>query len=271
MKTINTNIIPKASVEELCLHRESAIEGYDQVREAMKRTSQAVKRMNLTQSYNPVGLYLADSGNRQYSREIFIKNLDAALWHHAMRALGLDKLMGAKQKTEFRNQLEEEPPAFEVETVYATISGWTAGAADTFEQSVMDCWEALAHGFKSNDGLLGERAIYDYAVRYCEFTDFYSWTYGNSWRASVRDRLHDLEQIFAILDRRPLEICTVDLVTENFRSKAEGKAQTFSGPYFRLKWFKKGTLHIHFTRPELVEQFNSIIARRSNRMKASAA
>lgn len=270
MKTMNTNIVPKASIEELCLHRASAIEGYDQVREAMQRTSKAVKRMNLTQSYNPVGLYLCNSGNRGYSREIFIKDLDAALWRHALEALGMDKLMGAKQKMEFRNQLEGEPPAFEVETVYATISGWTAGAADTFEQSVMDCWDNLSHGFKSNDGLFGERAIYDYAVRYCEFTDFYSWTYGTSWRTSVRDKLHDLERIFSILDRQPLEIHTVDLVNENFRSKAEGKAQTFTGPYFRLKWFKKGTLHIHFTRPDLIDQVNEIIARRSNRVEAAA-
>lgn len=83
------------------------------------------------------------------------------------------------------------------------------------------------------------------------------------WRDLMqRDRLADLERMLMILDGKPIPDNRADVTRRLGDHIHENRhSNRYEDEMFTIKYFQKGTVHITFKRPELVDKLNDIIAR----------
>lgn len=87
------------------------------------------------------------------------------------------------------------------------------------------------------------------------------WGFGLSWEWQ-RDRLADLERMLMILDGKPVPDNRADVTCRLGDHIHENRhSNHYEDEMFAIKYFQKGTAHILFKRPELVDKLNDIIAR----------
>ena len=237
------DLIRTNSIEEMCLKRERAIELFD-------AAVAACKRCNDSFSMTP-GLHVGSYRN-SISKQGFIKGMDRECWRHILKGSGLERLMSARQRESFFRDIENNTPEFTADTVRATFGDFKEMGRDLFIKTVVEVFQAAPREFKSNDAFhLGRRMVIEYAWD----ADRLYWReyYAHSARAYVRD----LDRVHNLLDGKTFEGEDVtDIVA---RAMHEGKSEA-SNEYMRIKWFKKGTMHIYFQREDLIREMNRIIA-----------
>lgn len=87
------------------------------------------------------------------------------------------------------------------------------------------------------------------------------WGYSlcGKWR---RDQLADLERMLHLLDGKPIPNNRGDITTQLMDHVSLQKAShIYEDDYFSIRYFQKGTGHITFKRPDLVDTLNNIIAK----------
>lgn len=89
----------------------------------------------------------------------------------------------------------------------------------------------------------------------------------NSWGFSLnwgwrRDQLADLERTLFLLDGKSIPDNRGDITTRLMEHIRDNPGrQSYEDEFFNIRYFQKGTAHITFKRPELVERMNDIIAK----------
>lgn len=251
----STDLIPRATVEQLVGHRDRALTLY-------KDGLALVDRINETsRSASPSGhrcakieIGLAHRGNSYGGTclDDYRKHLDRACWSSLMDTCGLSDLMGAKQKAAFADGLERDVPEFTFENIRATFFSDAADPWEIVKQSVRDLFKVTPKNYKSNDAFkIGGRMILENAYE----------PVFRGWRRCSRpwcryEYVHDLDKALHILDGKKHETRAVDLIANAMRARET----EWEGPYFRVRWYDKGTVHIWFNRPDLVKRMNKIVA-----------
>ena len=189
---------------------------------------------------------------------VSLKSVDAGAWSYLMHESGLRTFMDATARKEWDEKIyAQDVPPLTVENIEATFSTLHGARGDMFERGVLAVFRSLSWNYKTNEPFkFGKRIIVDGL--------FYSYGSGtNRWLSTNRrqtNALDDLTRVFHILDGKPEPDHRNGW--DNRISQAErGRAQSCQGDYFDMKWFKKGTGHILFTRPDLVEKMNLILAK----------
>lgn len=255
---MSTEIVPKASIVELAGARDRALAAYEAAAERAAAANNAAaicRRRSMASRYVAVPtLQLStDHGRTSESAEGYRRKVDAAFWTHVMDTCGLGELMGAKQKEDWRKSLEDNPPAFEIDTVTATFEGLRASAGSIFRQSIVDVFERLPRAYRSHDGFkFGGRVVQDYAVTW--WAGRASWVH-SSYRCP-REALDDLDRAFHTLDGAT----QTERISNSAGAEMAKGATEFEGAYFRLRWFRNGNLHIWLLREDLVRQANRLLA-----------
>lgn len=91
------------------------------------------------------------------------------------------------------------------------------------------------------------------------FDDWGSWRYSSS----TRDIILDIERAFQIIDGKSPKATyagIVGLVDYERRGSREPHQSEHVGTYFRIKIYKNGNAHLWFTRKDLLEKVNRILA-----------
>ncbi|EGO9982575.1 DUF4942 domain-containing protein [Escherichia coli] len=77
-----------------------------------------------------------------------------------------------------------------------------------------------------------------------------------------RRRLADLERMLMLLDGKPVPYNRADVTRRLSDHIHENRhSNRYEDEMFVIKYFQKGTAHIVFKRPELIDKLNNIIAR----------
>ena len=87
------------------------------------------------------------------------------------------------------------------------------------------------------------------------------WGYslGGGWR---RDQLADLERMLHLLDGKPIPDNRGDVTTRLMdHVSLQNGSHIYEDDYFSIRYFQKGTGHITFKRPDLVDKMNDIVAK----------
>ncbi|UAN65823.1 DUF4942 domain-containing protein [Serratia sp. JSRIV006] len=185
---------------------------------------------------------------------------DREVWQRLMNDTGMFTLMSTKQRDAWDTSLYSDAcPEISLDNVLATFKNLHANKADTFEQGLIDVFRSLSWDYKTNNPCcLGKKIILNGMVS--SFQDkFYSLgSYGQT-------RINDLARPFWILDGKNVPDFRVSEGARFSEFMSRGPKQVnqlFTCEYFTIKAFKIGTAHIVFTRPELVDKINDIVARR---------
>jgi hypothetical protein len=199
------------------------------------------------------------------SLSAFKHDTDAAIWTHLHAVTGMKDLMDAKDLKEWDEQLASADGPIEVTeaNVLSSLRGFIQDAPKTFRRGVAEAFSALDRRFRSHDGFKrGSRLI---------FTGVIS-SFGTYSSASEQARaLRDVVRIFQVLDGEvpnPDEVR--DAITEELKGTFGPKQFYLETPYFRIRGFKKGTVHLWMRRDDLVRRVNLLLAEHYGEVLADA-
>lgn len=291
-----TAIITRQTIEEVCETRNRALEAYATAYQKIEDADNAIRLAHsIADQAAPNG---GEAGRFTYhlheTREKFQKAVqlpdrqfylqtakrltDTAVWSRLIAMTGIEMLMDATAKEQLHQSFMEQPerrnrrgetlpatdedgkggmPEITPENVRATLQRFQEDAAMIFQRGLVNVFTKLDRRFRSHDGFkIGSRMILTYA-----FDEHGQWNYG---RRSTQDHLVDIERTFAVLDGKPKGYAYGSIV-EAVRMERRGRGweahqSVTEGEYFKVKAFKNGNAHLWFTRDDLLEKVNKILA-----------
>lgn len=170
---------------------------------------------------------------------------------------GMLSLMDAQAHDQWYNSLEKDDiPAVSEANILSTFEQLHQSKGEVFERGVINVFKGLSWDFKSNNPCkFGKKIIATGLVKHDR------WGFGLNW-GWQRDRLADLERMLVLLDGKPVPDNRADVTRRLSDHIHENRhSSRYEDEMFVIKYFQKGTAHIVFKRPELVDKLNDIIAR----------
>jgi len=249
--------IVKARNDALTMMEEGAAllkEGYARTKEATLRAKAATRGHYSQAPLNTQGaehLY-----NREFDAEKALvgyrKILDASIWGHLMHSTGMYDMMDKTAKDTFRLSLVEDVPEVTEGNVEATLDRLFSDSDMIFQRGLAKAFSKLDRRFKSHDPFrIGSRMILDRA-----FDEWGSW---NGYRHHD-DTLQDVERVFAVLDGEKPNFLGLRQAINDSRKGYGARQSEVESTYFRIKGFKNGNAHLWFTRADLLEKANKLLA-----------
>jgi len=189
---------------------------------------------------------------------LICREIDRIGWRRLMDESGMISLMDARAREEWNRQVYDgDVPELSLENILATFKDLHGRKDELFERGVIEAFKALSWDYKTHSPVcFGKKIIMNHAVNYWE-------DYGFRVEHTVIHRLDDLERIFHLLDGRPAPEArhVISMKLSHFMMDHRGFNRYLEHPYFDLKWFKKGSLHVVFKREDLVGKMNRILAK----------
>lgn len=265
----HTEIVPRAQIEQICRYRDLALakqrEAAKTIASGFDLTDQATRFAR--QADIGEGGYFQTSEDPSYSSffrprrfdlekglEVYRKSLDRGIWRYLIERAGMTDLMDAEAKKEFRNSLGTDVPEATLDNVRATLQQLFEDADMIFQRGLVNCFSKLDRRFKSHDGFkIGSRIIVERA--FSEYS-------GNTNHGSTWDTIADVERVMAKLDgENPEGAHALQQAVDSDRRGHYGPQQSQTETaYFRIDGFKNCNAHLWFTRDDLVEKANKLLA-----------
>lgn len=191
--------------------------------------------------------------NPTVSYDIYRKQLDASIWMHLITVTGMNSLMDRTARDELYQSLCEEVPEVTVETALAMFQGLVADSGLIFQRGLARSFIELDRRFKSHDAFkIGSRIILTNV-----FNDWGSWNY----HSRTFEVLQDVERVFAVLDGKQPNAGDMRAKIDQDRGQSLSPRQSVTETnYFRIKTYKNGNAHLWFTRDDLVDKANHVLA-----------
>lgn len=182
--------------------------------------------------------------------ESFRENLDRSIWEYLIRTIGINEMMDAEEKKNLRNSLLTDVPEITTDNVAATFQNLCANAETMFVRGLANVFAKLDRRFKSHD-------VFKFKHRIILSNAFDEW--GNwNWNSRLEELITDIERVFAKLDNKDPD--GNGLITTIRQNRRERQGDITETAYFRIRTFKNGNAHLYFTRKDLMDKVNKIIA-----------
>lgn len=187
------------------------------------------------------------------SLDVFRQELDASVWQGLFERTGLFELMDHTAREEWRQSLMGNVPEVTLENVHATMESVGRDAGMIFRRGLAVAFTGLDRRFRSHDGFkIGSRMI---------ITRLFNEWGSMSYDRKARETIADVERVMAKLDGESPDAAGLYQAVEESRGRGMNPRQSVTeSRYFRLKGFKNGNAHLWFTRDDLVEKANKMLA-----------
>jgi len=183
------------------------------------------------------------------------RDVDAGGWAYLMRESGLRTFMDAKARRDWDSNLYEgkDIPELTGDNIAATFKTLHDSRDELFERGVLQCFRRLSWDYKTNNPRkFGKRIIVERLV--CADRNWLS------FRNDTCSELDDLARVFYVMDGKPQPDHRSGFYNR-LDDAAKAQAPQIEDDYCALRWYKRGTGHLTFKRPELVERLNQILAK----------
>lgn len=186
------------------------------------------------------------------------RQIDRRLWKDLMNRSGMLSLMDAQARDQWYKSLESKDlPAISEESIYSTFEQLHHDKREVFERGVINVFKSLSWDYKANNPCcFGKKIIVSNLVSYNQW----GFTLNQSCR---RDQLADLERMLFLLEGKAIPDNRQDVTTRLYEhiSTNRMKAVIYEDEYFSMKYFMKGSAHLTFKKPALMDNMNDIIAK----------
>ncbi len=185
------------------------------------------------------------------------RNLDREIWRDLMQRSGMLSLMDAQARDTWYRSLEYDNfPEISEANILSTFEQLHQNKDEVFERGVINVFRGLNWNYKTNCPCkFGSKIIVNNLVRW----DRWGFHLNSGQQA---DRLADLERMLYLFSGKPIpdnrENITIHL--DDHIQSVQGK-EDYEDEMFSIRYFKKGSAHITFRKPELVDRLNDIIAK----------
>lgn len=262
-----TDLIRRLSVHEICAHRTRALELYEQ---AYDLTLEA-NRLHQAACYGKTqqmayGMERKALEDKKRHMDGLAQKLDEDIWSGVIEGFQFLSLMDKEEREKFEKSLKGyhcpetreyiRPPECTVENITATLERLYGESDMIFRRGLVNAFKRLCRDFKSNDGFkIGDRIVITYG---CSFR-----TMGSFWlNERTADELRDIDRVMHVLDGKPAPdyqqgLCSA-IREAMFADRQNG--QTIETPYWKVRYFKNGNIHLWPLRKDLHDRANKIIA-----------
>ena len=260
--TGHTDVICSTSIERIVTGRNAALAQIEVLMQQLDDVSMLTRSIGgktaldwaMKQDFR-CGCWLMEKP--EAAMKAITRNLDRSIWRDLMKKSGMLSLMDAQAREQWDNSLEKDDiPAVSEANILSTFEQLHQSKGEVFERGVINVFKGLSWDFKSNNPCkFGKKIIATGLVKHDR------WGFGLNW-GWQRDRLADLERMLVLLDGKPVPDNRADVTRRLSDHIHENRhSSRYEDEMFVIKYFQKGTAHIVFKRPELVDKLNDIIAR----------
>lgn len=260
--TDHTDVICSTSIERIVTGRNAALQQTESIIHQLAEVSTLASSIGgktaldwaMKQDFR-CGCWLMEK--TETAMKAITRNLDREIWRDLMKKSGMLSIMDAKARDEWYRNLEgDDIPAISEANILSTFEQLHQNKGEVFERGVINVFKSLSWDYKSNSPCkFGKKIIVTGLVKYDR------WGFGLNW-GWQRDRLADLERMLMLLDGKPVPDNRADVTRRLGDHIHENRgSNSYEDGMFVIKYFQKGTAHITFRRPELVDKLNDIIAR----------
>lgn len=260
--TGHTDVICSTSIEHIVTGRNAALAQIEVLMQQLDDVSMLTRSIGgktaldwaMKQDFR-CGCWLMEKP--EAAMKAITRNLDRSIWRDLMKKSGMLSLMDAQAREQWYNSLEKDDiPAVSEANILSTFEQLHQSKGEVFERGVINVFKGLSWDFKSNNPCkFGKKIIATGLVKHDR------WGFGLNW-GWQRDRLADLERMLVLLDGKPVPDNRADVTRRLSDHIHENRhSSRYEDEMFVIKYFQKGTAHIVFKRPELVDKLNDIIAR----------
>ncbi|HEB6949983.1 TPA: DUF4942 domain-containing protein [Salmonella enterica subsp. enterica serovar Hvittingfoss] len=260
--TDHTDIICSTSLERIVTGRNAALQQTESIIHQLAEISALTRSIGgktvldwaMKQDFR-CGCWLMEKPDT--AMKAITRNLDRNIWRDLMKKSGMLSIMDAQARDQWYRNLEgDDIPAISEANILSTFEQLHQSKDEVFERGVINVFKSLSWDFKSNVPCkFGPKIIVNGLVKYDR------WGYSLNW-SWQRDRLADLERMLMLLDGKPVPDNRADVTRRLGDHIHENSgSNSYEDGMFKIKYFQKGTAHITFRRPELVDKLNDIIAR----------
>lgn len=260
--TGHTDVICSTSIERIVTGRNAALTQTESIIQQLDDISTLTRSIGgktaldwaMKQDFR-CGCWLMEK--RETAMKAITRHLDRSIWQDLMKKSGMLSLMDAAAREQWYNSLEKDDiPAVSEANILSTFEQLHQSKGEVFEHGVINVFKGLSWDFKSNNPCkFGKKIIVNGLVKHDR------WGFGLNW-GWQRDRLADLERMLMLLDGKPVPDNRADVTRHLGDHIHENRhSNSYEDEMFTIKYFQKGTAHITFKRPELVDKLNDIISR----------
>lgn len=252
-------VIPSVSIDLIITQRNYALDVYAQGLDLIQQAQKLMKDVTKDKFYGFKILARngVDADNTPDSVKKMTRAIDAGIWQRLMNDTGMKTLMSHQQINEWEKQLDsKDMPEVTRDNVIASFTALHENKSEMFAKGIVDLFKKLSWDYKTNCPCkLGDKIIVNRMV---------GSSYDISWTPSDegRNKLNDLEKMMCVLDGKQVPDHRIGAGEKFYYFTQENKwnGEKYEHDYFSVKYFKKGTAHIHFKRSDLVEKMNEIIS-----------
>ncbi|CCD30073.1 conserved hypothetical protein [Candidatus Glomeribacter gigasporarum BEG34] len=262
---VTAELIQNVNVDALLNQREAVLERIEQAITILKEAQTIAEQAHLKiLSFSMESIWTSERAiTRRYCPEDCPKLaelmdearqlIDASAWQYLMDASDLRLFMDEAAHDEWKEMLKPDHcPVLTRAQIETTFSRLHAAREEMFERSILDAFRRLSWNYITKQPVqLGKRLIVN---------DLLS-TWGPnhmSFSGEMTRRLDELVRVLSVLEGKPDLSCHECIYHYLKQADFEGFCE-WSGPYFSLRWYKKGTGHLTFSRADLVDKMNQIM------------
>ena len=185
------------------------------------------------------------------------RNLDREIWRNLMQRSGMLSLMDAQARDTWYRSLEYDNfPEISEANILSTSEQLHRNRDEMAERGVINLFRGLSRTHNSGSPCkFGSKIILNNLVKW----DWWGFGLNHGPQAG---RLADLERILYLFSGKPIPTDRDNILIrldEHIRS-VQGEA-CYEDEMFSIRYFRKGSAHITFRKPELVDRLNDIIVR----------
>jgi len=263
---METALIPRTTVTEVCAHRDAAmtmmrdavaamVQGQALAEQSYRHAQQAHGAATFTlsdRSRSEAYKRLFEGIDPEKSFEAYRQQVDARVWMNLLCLTGMEHMMDRTAKDELYDQLCNDVPEVSEDTIYATFDGLRKDAYLIFQRGLARAFIDLDRRFRSHDAFkIGARII---------LTNVFN-ERGNWGHYSMRDTICDVERVFAVLDgNKPDPRGLINAIDEGRGRNLNPRQSCTESEYFRIRTYMNGNAHLWFTRDDLVGKANGVLA-----------
>lgn len=251
-----TALVKKRTAEEIVALRNTALSHYLEALKSMDRAAELAEQAGRFGAprfeIDRHGFWGTVEERMEQIRSI----VDRAVWRSLKEETGLLDLMDAAASRDFDKQIEHKVPVVTLDAVRATFSRLFEEKEAIFERGVVNVFKTLSRDYRNNDEFrLGRKIVIQ----------------GGFWHhAYNHERVADLDRIFHLLDgknQKPHGANAASILRAHYSWNSQStRGEKVKTDYMEFIGYKNGNIHITFTRMDLVQKVNRIIARDGDRI-----
>lgn len=244
--TLNKDMAIPATVADLIEARDQAV---SKMLASRKLMEEAKKILETTGPYMfPLECHFENSHDRALTA------LDRRMWLRSFDITGFRQLMDTKAVEEFNRDLDKNTPEFNEGNIRATFLSLHQEAHGMFRRGIVNVFRFLSDGYRTNSKepfRIGDKVICDY------MTTAWHGPLRVNYHNTASNRLDDIDRVFKALDDQKF---TPRALEAAINAAWKDGDTLYEDEYFKIRGFKKGTMHIWFKRTDLLERVNELVA-----------